>query len=108
MREQKSGRVYRVPGTGATDYVASAPGEAPAVATGRLIDSINVFPDRGGRRLDVGVEDVSDVPYAVWLEFGTSRMRARPWLRPAVRKTNTKNRQTLLEVLRVVERQVSL
>ena len=39
MRAPKSGRTYKVPGTGVT-YTASAAGEYPAVKTGRLVESI--------------------------------------------------------------------
>ena len=70
MRDEKHGRTY---GT----HQASAPGEAPAVDTGLLINSIQV-------------EEVTDltssvgtpVEYAATLEFGSSRIAPRPiWVR---------------------------
>jgi HK97 gp10 family phage protein len=60
----------------------SAPGEPPHIDTGALIDSYdyNVEGDAGTIILEVG----STVEYAPYLEFGTSRMDARPHLRPAL------------------------
>lgn len=73
MRASKSGRTYKR-GRFGRDHVASAPYEAPAVDTGRLINSSiykkNVSP------LEVLVG--SNVKYAVHLEYGTRRMKPRP------------------------------
>jgi HK97 gp10 family phage protein len=71
----KTGRVYR---RGGVSHRASAPGEAPASDTGTLIGSIqhereNAHAYSVGSRLD----------YAAFLEYGTSRMAARPFFRPA-------------------------
>ena len=43
MTGQKSGRVYKIPGTDRT-YQASAPGQAPAAPTGFLRTSITISP----------------------------------------------------------------
>ena len=104
MARTKSGEVYKVPGTN-TDYVASAPGEAPAVATANLINSIAVLPQPGGMSVKVGIDDVTKVRYGVWLEFGYRHVsgrfvEARPWLRPAVKKTQRKNVRQLTEAVR--------
>lgn len=68
------------PGSGATygNHTASSPGEPPAVDTGRLRNSIDHAI--GADHVDVG----SSVAYAPYLEYGTSRMAARPFMRPAI------------------------
>jgi hypothetical protein len=86
---KRSGRMYTVPGTkstkrrrGGKKYRASKAGEAPAVRTGDLRRSIKVAHHRTARtaRAEVG----SDLVYAVFLEKGTRRLEARPFLRPAL------------------------
>mgnify|MGYP001027103809 CR=1 FL=1 len=63
------------------DHVPSKPGEPPNADTGRLHGAIDVV-----RRDELTAEVVSVAPYAVDLEFGTSRVAARPYLRPATAK----------------------
>jgi len=58
---------------------ASRPGQPPHRVTGALADSTAVR--RGGNGLSAAVG--SDLGYAAQLEFGTTRMAARPWLRPS-------------------------
>lgn len=76
---QRSGRVYRVPGT-KRFYTASAPGEYPAVRTGYLRRSIRtvVRQDLWGVYAVVG----TDVPYGASLERrGAQGLKGgRPWL----------------------------
>ena len=76
---KRTGRVYRVPGTKKT-YVASAPGEPPAVATGQLRSSIKyrIVGELQVLRGEVG----SELKKAPMLEFGTRKMAARPFLKP--------------------------
>lgn len=57
---------------------ASAPGEAPATDTGRLVGSVN--SDIGGLIGSVG----SPLAYASYLEFGTQRIAPRPLWVPLV------------------------
>lgn len=57
---------------------ASAPGEAPATDTGRLVGSIKADVKR-----DIAEVSANTV-YAAALEFGTSNMEARPFLIPAM------------------------
>lgn len=80
------------PGTGRTyrtgyktephrTHQASAPGDAPAVNTGRLRQSITAL-----RISPLHWRVGTNVDYALYLEFGTRRMAARPFLRPAADK----------------------
>lgn len=51
--------------------------------TGELRESIHVEPASEGV-----VRVVADAPYAAYVEFGTRKMAAQPFLTPAVRHTN--------------------
>lgn len=64
----RSGRTYKVPGTKHKYYTASAPGEPPATATGRLRKSIK-FRVEGSLKECVGYVG-TDVKYAAVLERG--------------------------------------
>lgn len=78
LETTKSGRVYV---RRSTTHQASAPGEPPASDTGRLVNSIRVDPSR----LDQLVATVvAGTGYAAHLEYGTARMAARPFMRPAL------------------------
>jgi hypothetical protein len=76
MTLPKHGRRYR---RGTRSHTASAPGEAPAVDTGFLINTIKTT-------IKSDTEAVIEIPaeYAEGLEFGTSRVEARPFARPAI------------------------
>jgi HK97 gp10 family phage protein len=78
----KTGIVYQLYNPKRT-HQASAPGEAPATDLGGLAMSILVSVPLADRR---AVELVADAPYAVHLEYGTRKMAARPFMRPAVEK----------------------
>jgi hypothetical protein len=92
-RSNGSGRTYRK-GTSQATYQASSPGEPPAKPTGLLQGKIRSgMPQRRGNRW-VGEWGVNagegeggggedDKGYAFWLEIGTARMAARPYLRPS-------------------------
>lgn len=60
----------------------SVPGSGPAVQTGRLRASITweLGRDSDGLFADIG----TNVEYAIYLEQGTDRMGARPFLKPAL------------------------
>lgn len=60
----------------------SVPGSGPAVRTGRLRGSITwqLGRDAAGLYAVIG----SNVEYAGYVEIGTERMAARPYLRPAL------------------------
>ena len=74
----KSGRQYYVNGA---RHTASAPGQPPANVTGALVRSIKVTKERNKSIINISKN------YAIFLEFGTSKMRSRPFIIPAFLKT---------------------
>ncbi|WP_017993830.1 hypothetical protein [Rhizobium leguminosarum] len=93
----RSGRTYR---RGSIPHQASAPGEFPKTDSGELVASL--FFRVGANKLSAFFG--TKLAKGKWLEFGTSRMRARPWLRPtfmALRdKITTRVRSAVNETLR--------
>jgi hypothetical protein len=78
-RGLNAGPGRRARGAGSRFHRASAPGQPPAEDSGRLYRDINV------RRLSTGRYRVRfGAGYAGYLEFGTGRMRARPFVLPAI------------------------
>jgi len=75
----KTGEVYQKYNPRRT-HRASAPGQAPATDTGRLIGSITQ------QKVSDGWLVGSKVKYSVWLEYGTRTMAERPFFRPALNK----------------------
>lgn len=76
------------------DHVPSLPGQPPNQDTGVLannIETVQVAP--------LKVEVSSNAPYAAALEFGTSKMAERPYMRPATA-------QSRKEVVQLVRRAV--
>jgi HK97 gp10 family phage protein len=62
-------------------YKSSAPGDSPAVQTGHLRRSVQIDrKDVAMLRARVG----TDLMYGLYLEVGTRKMQARPWVRPAI------------------------
>ncbi len=74
----RSGRTYR---RRTVTHQASAPGEFPKSDTGQLVSSL--FFRIAANKL--GAFFGTKLAYGRYLEFGTSRMRARPWLRPTLK-----------------------
>lgn len=97
----RSGKTYR---RRTVTHQASGPGEFPKSDTGEMVSSLffRVAADKlsafFGTKLAKGR----------WLEFGTSRMRARPWLSPTfkanVAKATTRVRNAVNEALRRASR----
>lgn len=85
----KSGRQYFIRGR---RHQSSSPGQAPANSTGQLVRSIKV------KKVDKGHEVTIDAEYAKLLEYGTSKMRPRPFILPALMKVK-KNLLTKLKGL---------
>lgn len=84
MRQPKSGHFYKKPN--GRLYRASAPGEAPAIRTGRLLRSVKeAFPSWTTGQITV------DAEHADHLERGTVRgLAPRPYVRPALRTVNAR------------------
>lgn len=76
----KTGRIYKRRGV---EHQASAPGEAPASDTGRLVNSrtIDLFPEDLRARLTFRTD------YAAALEFGTEKMAPRPFAERSLKET---------------------
>lgn len=88
-RGPASGRTYEKYNPRRT-HTASASGQPPMTDTGRLVNSIE-FDKIGDLTATVG----SKLAYATYLEYGTSRMAARPFFRPAVEKITPKYQERL-------------
>jgi len=76
------------------NHVPSKPGDAPMSDTHVLdgnIEAVLTAP--------LQVEVTSNAPYAVALEFGTSRMLARPYMRPAVQRQRSAAAKLVREVV---------
>lgn len=89
----------------------SAPGFPPAVDTGILRASIShKVTEKGGNvqgfvgsdtaKIKAKAEAGTDVEYGFYLEVGTRNMEARPWLRPALRKSEKRIKQILKDAVR--------
>lgn len=94
MAEPKTGRVYVKKNN--LGHQASAPGEAPAIDTGALVNSIKV------EMVAVTKAEVSaSGEQAAPLEFGTAdgHIAARPFFRPAARQAAKK----FIERLKAIE-----
>ena len=77
----KSGVLYQMYNP-RREHRASAPGQAPASDTGNLVSKIIV------RQKSQDVTSVeSNANYSAFLEYGTSKMQARPFMLPAFEKS---------------------
>ena len=85
LNRKGSGRIYErihIRSKIYRNHQASAPGEPPARLTGILQGSIQSREAKREGRRWVGYWGSFNVRYALPLEIGTSRMAARPFLRP--------------------------
>jgi HK97 gp10 family phage protein len=77
----KSGVMYQMYNP-RREHRASAPGEAPASDTGNLVSKIIV------KQKSKDITNVeSNADYSAYLEYGTSKMEARPFMLPAFEKS---------------------
>lgn len=116
IQTPKSGRIYttnfftdgankvRPIGT-RPPHQASAPGEAPAWDTGALAGSIFAELDGNGPR--IGANIGTDLKYGQWLEDGTTKMEARPWLAPAFNRLKGRTTQRVAQAVRKALREAS-
>lgn len=96
LRGSRSGRSYRRPG-GGRRYTASAPGQPPAVRTGTLRMSWSISSVGEGKgHFVAGI--YSDVPYANYLEEGTSKMAPRPFREAIIKKAEPRVRRIFNEL----------
>ena len=91
----KSGVVYEKYNPRRT-HRASAAGEPPATDTGFLVNNIALKVDVDG--LGASVESRAD--YSGFLEFGTSKMAARPFMQPALEENRPKIRRLAKQIVR--------
>jgi hypothetical protein len=92
-----SGRLYK---RGKKQHRASSPGQPPARDTGILANSVSFQVGQKGNKIIGSVgPDTGDIKskkprvdpdYGLYLELGTSRIAARPWLRPSLIKSRKK------------------
>jgi len=69
-------------------HTASSAGQPPATDTGFLVNNIVITMDLADKGLSVNVESRAD--YSSFLEFGTSKMAARPFMQPALEENKPK------------------
>lgn len=93
-RGPKTGRVYMKGKNRNIRHQASAPGEPPATDTGRLVNSIVGDAKVVGKQVQGYLE--ARTAYAGYLEFGTRKMAARPFMTPAVMR----NRDRAIALMR--------
>jgi len=93
LEEYRVGRGQKWPGQRNT---SSAPGDAPARQSGRLMESVKVLQRSTPRRpvAEVGPDPAAFKKsyYAPFLEFGTHRIKPRPFMRTAVARYRQKMR----------------
>jgi len=90
----KTGRIYK---RRSVTHQASAPGEAPASDTGALVNrGFRVEPE--DTSLSVAV--IVGTEYAKALEFGTTKMAARPFMFPALEKSKAWIAERLAQAVR--------
>lgn len=82
------------------NHVPSLPGQPPNADTRLLDTNIETTIRRRGRNPVVQV--MSNAPYAMFLEFGTSRMAERPYLRPALQRNRAQSTRMVEEAVRRV------
>ena len=91
----KSGVVYEKYNPRRT-HRSSAAGEPPATDTGYLVS--NIFTNIDADGLGASVESRAD--YSSFLEFGTSKMAARPFMQPALEENKPKIRRLATQMVK--------
>lgn len=89
----KSGKVYEKYNPRRT-HRSSSDGQPPASDTGFLASNIVLNVDRDGMTATVE----SRAKYSVHLEFGTQKMKARPFMQPALEENKPKIRRMFANI----------
>jgi HK97 gp10 family phage protein len=92
QRGQRSGIIYK---RGRRTHQASAPGEPAKSDTGYLASHITTVLDMDG----LGANVESQAEYSKHLEFGTSKMAARPFLFPSFERLKPKIKERIAQAL---------
>lgn len=79
------------------NHVPSAPGEPPNADTHNLSDKIE-----NAKTGPLTAETSSNAEYSADLEFGTSKMAERPYMRPAAQKTRPKAQKLVAAAVKKV------
>lgn len=82
----------------------SAEGFPPAVDTGTLRRSITYRVDESKLEGEVG-SIITNPPYGAYLELGTSRMKPRKWLQPAIDRNLDKIKDMFGDAVKVAIKQ---
>lgn len=85
---QRGGRTGRAYKRGNKFHVSSSPGEPPKTDTGRLVGSINYSDFLSGK--EIGGVVGTRLRYGRDLEFGTYKLKPRPWLVPTFKEQKPK------------------
>lgn len=72
----------RANGVPSPNHIVSKPGKPPNADTNNLDLSIDVRPNKAKTRVEV----TARAEYAAALEFGTARIKPRPFMRPALQR----------------------
>lgn len=83
------------------NHKPSAPGEAPNNDSGNLASDGNIISERTGL---TQAEVSSNAEYSAALEFGTSRMAARPFMQPAANRNRKKATALVTEAVKRVSK----
>ena len=97
IKKHSAGRLYTRRGK---KHVASKAGDAPNTDTGNLIRNIRVSTGRGSMNKGYSAEVKAVTPYALRLEYGQGRIKARPFMRPALEANKPKIKKLILKALR--------
>jgi HK97 gp10 family phage protein len=99
--QSTSGRIYK---RGSITHTASVAGAFPNSDTGTLASSIFFDMNVRSRVARFGVND--RLNYARFLEFGTSKMEARPFLRPSYNALKNEYKQSIEDAVNEALRQL--
>ena len=97
IRDLSPGRTYRLENR---VHVASRAGDAPNTDTGNLIRNIRVSTAEGNLLKGYSAEVKAITPYAMRLEYGQGKVKARPFMRPALNKNKAKIRQLITKAVK--------